>query len=358
MTTTTATPGSEPAAAPAPKAHSPRLSQLDGLRGLAAIVIMLYHVELVFRGHGPFTRGYLFVDLFFLLSGFVLAVSTEKKLNTGIGAFEFTWGRYKRLLPLVVVGVFVALLRAFWLGMADPLTLLLWAALDIAMIPALTGSGPFYRYNGPQWTLFYELVANFVHALLLKKVPTKWLLPIAAAWGVLLVYTVKLHGSDTWGVSAPTWQTWWMALPRVFFPYVLGVWIGRKYKDGMRTPGLPWQLALTLPIAGIMVIPYLPYATWIEDLVFAMVFLPLMMWNVVLCRPPARLMPAMDWLGNYSLPLYCVHLTVIVWVSEVLGLDLWVRAVAIGTALVVAYGFSRLVSFKAKPTQEKTARPA
>jgi len=350
MTTTTVT-GAKPA-------HGARLSQLDGLRGLAAFVIMLYHVELVFRGHGPFVRGYLFVDLFFLLSGFVLAVSTEKKLNTGIGPVEFTWGRYKRLLPLVVVGVFVALLRAFWLGMADPLTLLLWAALDIAMIPALTGSGPFYRYNGPQWTLFYELVANFVHAGLLKKVPTRWLLPIAAVWCALLIYTVRPHGADTWGVSAPTWQTWWMALPRVFFPYVLGVWIGRKYKDGARTRALPWPLALALPIAGIMVVPSLPFSTATGDLLFVIVFLPLMMWNVALCRPPARLMPAMEWLGNYSLPLYCVHLTIIVWVSETLGRGFEIRFVAVGAALVVAYVFSRLVSFKARPTPEKAPKPA
>ena len=47
-------------------------------------------------------------------------------------------------------------------------------ALDLAMIPSLTGAGPFYRLNGPQWTLFYELLANFLHALLLRRVPTRW----------------------------------------------------------------------------------------------------------------------------------------------------------------------------------------
>jgi len=57
-----------------PAGHHARLSQLDGLRGLAALVIMLYHAEIVYRAPGPFLRGYLYVDLFFLLSGFVLAV--------------------------------------------------------------------------------------------------------------------------------------------------------------------------------------------------------------------------------------------------------------------------------------------
>lgn len=337
--------------------HPQRLFQLDGLRGLAAFVIMLYHVDLVFRSHSPFVRGYLFVDLFFLLSGFVLAVSTEKKLLAGIGAFAFTKARFIRLWPLVAVGAGVAALRAFAIGMADPVTLLMWLALDLAMIPSLTGSGPFYRYNGPQWTLFYELLANFLHALLLKRVPTKMLPVLAALFGIALIYTVQRHGSDTMGVSAPTWQNWWMGLPRVGFPYVLGVWLGRKYKDGMRTPALPWQISLILPIVGIMLVPSLPFSKAAGDLLFVVLFLPLMMWNVAMCRPPQALAPAMDWLGTYSLPLYCVHLTIIVWVSEWLGLGDLAKIAAIAAALVVSWGFSKLISFQSKPLQVK-AKPA
>ena len=340
-------------------AHAPgRLSQLDGLRGLAALIVMLYHAELVFRTHGPFVRGYLFVDLFFLLSGFVLAVSTEKKLNAGISAFAFTKARFVRLWPLVAVGAGVAALRAFSIGMADPLTLLLWLALDLAMIPSLTGAGPFYRFNGPQWTLFYELLANFLHALLLRRVATRWLPVLALLFGVALVYTVRLHGSDTMGVSAPNWKNWWMALPRVGFPYVLGVWLGRKYKDGFRTPPMPWVLALLLPIAGIMLLPSLPFSKATGDLLFVILFLPFVVWNVAMCRPPQALMPAMDWLGTYSLPLYCVHLTVIVWVSELLGLDWAARVAAILAAFALSWMFSRLISFKGKPLAVKAAPAA
>jgi peptidoglycan/LPS O-acetylase OafA/YrhL len=334
------------------KPHA-RLSQLDGLRGLAALVIMLYHAQLVYRADGPFSRGYLFVDLFFLLSGFVLAVSTEKKLNAGIGAVEFTWARYKRLFPLVAVGVGVALARALTIGLADPLTLLTWLALDLAMIPSLAGAGPFYRFNGPQWTLFWELAANFVHALILKRVRTKALPLLAAGFAALLVYTVREHGSDTLGVSALTRHDWWTPIPRVAFPYILGVWLGRKYNEGLRTPGLPWPLAMALPVAGILMLPSLPLGHGAGDLLFVILFLPVMMWSVAMCRPPARLMPAMDWFGTYSLPLYCVHLTILVWISELLGRGTWVRVLAIAVSLVVAYAFLRLISFKARPTQAK-----
>ena len=346
----------EPATQPAP-AHAPRLFQLDGLRGIAALLIMLYHLDIVYRVGGAFSRGYLFVDMFFLLSGFVLAVSTEKKLNAGIGAFEFTKARFVRLWPLVAVGAGVAVVRAFWIGMADPLTLLIWLALDLMMIPSLTGTGPFYRYNGPQWTLFYELLANFIHALALKRVPTRAMLVLALAMGAWLFHTVQLHKTDTMGVDAPTWQTWWMALPRVGWSYVLGVWIGRKYKDGFRTPGLPWWLAMALPVVGIALVPSLPLSKANGDLAFVLLFLPAVMWLVAMSQPPQAMKAPMEWLGNYSLPLYCVHLTILVWVSETLGRDAWVRFVAVGAAMVLAWIFSKLVSFKSKPTEVK-AKPA
>jgi len=336
-------------------AHT-RLSQLDGLRGIAALIIMMYHSELVFRAPGPFARGYLYVDLFFMHSGFVLAVSTERKLNAGTGALEFTWSRYKRLFALVAVGVAVAAARALAIGQPDPPTLLLWVALDLAMIPVLTGAGPFYRLNGPQWTLFWELVANFAHALVLRRIPTKVLPFLAAGFCSLLILAVSRHGSDTVGVDAFNQRNWWMGIPRVFFPYVLGVWMGRKHLAGMRTPALPWPLTMGLPVAAIMLVPSLPLGKAAGDLAFVILFLPLAMWFVVMCRLPARVMPAMDWLGNFSLPLYCVHLTVLVWVSELVGLEPWVRALAIAVSLVVAYAASRLISFQAKPTQVK-AKP-
>lgn len=345
-------------AAPAP-AHSPRLFQLDGLRGIAAFMIMFYHLDIVYGFGGPFQRGYLYVDLFFLLSGFVLAVSTEAKLKTGIGAFEFTWARFKRLWPLVAVGAGVAVVRAFVIGMADPLTLLWWLALDLLMIPSLSGTGPFYRYNGPQWTLFYELLANFLHAAVLKRVATGVMLVLALLLGAALIYTVRLHGADTMGVSAPTWKTWWQALPRVGFAYVLGVWIGRRYRAGLRTASLPWPLALALPVVGIAAVPYLPLGKVAGDLVFVMLFLPAMMWIVAMCRPPQALKVPLEWLGTFSLPLYCVHLTVLVWMSELLGRKGWVAALAVVTAMALSWFFSKVVSFSSKPTVAKgTVSPA
>ena len=211
--------------------------------------------------------------------------------------------------------------------------------------------------HGPQWTLFWELVANFLHALVLRRVPTRWLPLLAGLMGAWLVYTVGKHGGDTMGVSALTWKTWWMPIPRVFWSYVLGVWLGRIYRGGLRTPALPWPLALALPLAGTMALPYLPLSNVNGDLVFVIAFLPLAMWAVAMTTIPDWLAPKLDELGAFSLPLYCVHLTVLVAVSR-LGLGwAWVP-VGAAASCAVAWVFHRLVSFRGKPLAVKGPPPA
>ena len=164
---------------------------------------------------------------------------------------------------------------------------------------------------------------------------------------------VRRHGGDTMGVSAPNWKTWWMGLPRVGWSYVLGVWMGRLYKGGLRSPGAPWWLALAVPMAGIMTVPSLPLSHANGDLVFVVLFLPLAVWLVAMSQPPQGLNRPMEWLGSYSLPLYCVHLTVLVSVSELFGRAHWVQGLAVASALVLAWVFSRLVSFANKPLPVK-----
>jgi len=323
-----------------------RLSQLEGLRGMAAVAVMLFHAELVFKTDGPFGRGYLFVDLFFLLSGFVLAVSTERKLNTGVGPAVFLKARYLRLLPLAAVGTLVAAVRALSLGLFEPAAFAMALALDLAMIPNLSGAGMLYRFNPPQWTLFYELVANFFHAVLLRHVPTRWLPLVAAVLGAGLVAAVLRRGGDTMGAASASLL---YTLPRVGWAYVVGVWMGRLYRQGLRWPAPNWLVALAIPLTAIVVLPGLPFSRATGDLMAALVVLPACLWLVAMSQPPARLRPLLDRFGGFSLPLYCVHLIVLVWISEVLGLAAWVQAVAIASSLALAWMFSRLVSFAGKP---------
>jgi peptidoglycan/LPS O-acetylase OafA/YrhL len=105
-----------------------------------------------------------------------------------------------------------------------------------------------------------------------------------------------------------------------------------------------------------MTVPYLPLNTANGDLVFVLAFLPLAMWLVALTRVPDWLAPPLDWLGAFSLPLYCVHLTVLVAVST-LGLGWRWVPVGVAASCAVAYLFHRLVSFRGKPRVVKGPAP-
>ena len=86
-----------------------RLLLLDGLRGIAAIGVVLFHCVIAFDALGAFARGYLFVDLFFLLSGFVLTLNYEQRMNAGaVRPGKFLRSRLVRLWPTVAAGARVA----------------------------------------------------------------------------------------------------------------------------------------------------------------------------------------------------------------------------------------------------------
>jgi peptidoglycan/LPS O-acetylase OafA/YrhL len=109
-----------------------------------------------------------------------------------------------------------------------------------------------------------------------------------------------------------------------------------------------------------MAVPYLPLGKVAGDLLFVIAVLPPTMWLIAMAQPPQPLRAPMEWLGNFSLPLYCVHLTVLVWISELLGRSMPVAIAAFVAALVLAWAFSKAVSFASKPTQPKSvpATPA
>jgi len=101
-------------------------------------------------------------------------------------------------------------------------------------------------------------------------------------------------------------------------------------------------------------VPYLPLGKVAGDLTFVIAFLPVMMWLVAMAQPPQAMKAPMEWLGNYSLPLYCVHLTVLVWTKELAGSNSGaIAALAVATALALSWFFSKVVSFASKPTVAK-----
>jgi exopolysaccharide production protein ExoZ len=129
-----------------------KIGSIELLRGLAAIAVMGYHYssgQQIPLLSPLFATGYIGVDLFFMVSGFVMYVSTERDRDAG----PFLVRRMARIVPLAWTATILLL------ATPDPYGSGLWR--DLLFIP-----GPMHS-NPPQWTLFFELVFDGAFALML-----------------------------------------------------------------------------------------------------------------------------------------------------------------------------------------------
>ncbi|MGZ8408081.1 MAG: acyltransferase family protein, partial [Caulobacteraceae bacterium] len=144
---------------------------LDGVRGVAALAVMLFHT-----GTWPvigrmFPSAYLAVDLFFALSGFVVAHAYGARMANGMGVRAFLRARFVRLWPLFALGMAVGLsayvIRSLRFDEFDLWALTKSFALQASFLPDLstrTTDGRMFPMNGPAWSLFFELAVNVVFA--------------------------------------------------------------------------------------------------------------------------------------------------------------------------------------------------
>ena len=237
--------------AKASSAH--KLLVLDALRGVAACAVILYHRA----ARMPFPRGYLAVDFFFMLSGFVLAFAYQAKLDAGWTTRDFMATRFARLYPLYLLGFALGLL----VSLSDP-TIQMgargWgnAVLNLFLLPAWTNphAGPphAFPYNIPAWSLFFEMLANAIHAVFLRRRSTGFLVAIVLVSAAGLVYWT---GRQPVNFGANTAESLGGVL-RVVFGYVTGMVLCRIWKRSSGRPYL-WSpvlaMLLLLVLAGFEV---------------------------------------------------------------------------------------------------------
>lgn len=314
-----------------------RLPLLDGLRLFAAISVVLYHVQIVGGISGTFGRGYLFVDFFFLLSGFVLTIAAEDKMNTSGGAMRFLRTRAARLWPVIAIGAVIgAAFRMIETGQSVRAML----AQALLLVPDFRHAGLIFPLNGPHWSMMLEVIANLVHALVLRKLADRSVVTLAALGGLALAVAILGFGSATFG---PDSDNWTLGFARIGFSYPLGVWLARRWKrhQPLRVP-MPqdgaWMAGLLLPITMIVLLPLLPVVTAVGDMLAILVLFPPLLWFAASATPPRS---AAKWLrlaGLLSFPLYAVHLPILEYVAGLhlgtAGLALAVLASLVAAALV------------------------
>ena len=166
----------------------PHYDILDGLRGVAAIMVVWFHLfEAYATSHldQRINHGYLAVDFFFILSGFVIGYAYDDRWKKKMSVKDFLKRRLIRLHPMVVMGAVIGAVMFYFQGCsvwdvsAVSLSMLLTATLlNALLIPATPGSeirglGEMYPLNGPSWSLFFEYIGNVLYALFIRKLPTR-----------------------------------------------------------------------------------------------------------------------------------------------------------------------------------------
>lgn len=283
---------------------------LDGLRGVAALAIVAFHfMEVVFEfSKNILGHGFLAVDFFFCLSGFVIAYAYDDRLGK-MGIMEFFKSRVIRLHPLVIFGSVLGLLSFLF----DPfggtaaqysigkITLLfLTSAL---LIPFPTMEDRYFNnfgLNAPAWSLFWEYVANIFYAFVLYKLSKKYLMVLACIAAILLI-SVSYYSKSLLGGWAG--ENFWEGGARIFYSFLAGMLIYRcnwiiKNKLGFI------GLSILLLLAFFM--PYSEY-NWLTEALVVLIYFPLLVALGAGTTTTQGLYKLCAFSGKISYPLYMTH---------------------------------------------------
>ena len=212
----------------------PHFPILDGLRGTAAILVVIFHLlEAYFpvMANHPMHHGYMAVDFFYLLSGFVVGYAYDDRWGK-MKVFDFIKLRLIRLHPLVILGVAIGAICFWFDSYTDGASRLsLFKLIGVMLIsftllpsPDIRGWGETHCLDGPCWSLFQEYLANLIYAVFGRKMSKKILLVIVIISGLVLIKVSIWHGdvATGWGYS-----TFWIAIVRMMYPFFAGLLLFR-----------------------------------------------------------------------------------------------------------------------------------
>lgn len=220
---------------------------LDALRGIAAIVVVLFHVLEVYSGGDHviqfINHGYLAVDFFFMLSGYVMAHAYDDRWES-MSLKDFFKRRVIRLHPMIILGMTIGALcfyfgtSAYFPKIEDTsfwqlilVTIIGYTLLPVPSSMDIRGWSEMHPLNGPAWSLFYEYIANILHALILRRLSKKALSILVCIAGLALVHlAVTSSKGDLIGGWSIELEHIRIGFTRLLFPYMAGMLLRRTVK--------------------------------------------------------------------------------------------------------------------------------
>lgn len=303
----------------------PHYNILDGLRGVAAIMVVCFHIfEAFATSHldQRINHGYLAVDFFFILSGFVVGYAYDDRWGT-MKPKDFIKRRIIRLHPMVVMGAIIGAIMFYTQGcsvwdvsVVPVVALLIATLLNMFLIPATTeteirGVGEMFPLNGPSWSLFFEYIGNILYVLFIRKLSTKALAVLVfvagcglasfAIWGPLGDICVGFSLTETEFTGGSF---------RLLFSFSAGLLLSRIFKPA-NIKGAFWICSLF--IVALLAVPRIGGAEYlwmngIYDIVCCVVFFPLLVYLGASGNTTDKYTTHVcKFLGDISYPMYMVH---------------------------------------------------
>lgn len=243
---------------------------LDGLRGVAAVMVVVFHLFETFAGGNHLKQiinhGYLAVDFFFVLSGFVIGYAYDDrwgKMTLG-GFFK---RRLIRLHPMIIMGMTIGAIGFYFsaspvvfpgIGTVPVWQLLLTMLVGYTLLPVppsmeIRGWGEMHPLDGPAWSLFFEYVGNLLYALFIRKFSNKVLAVLVFLAGCALIHmTTTGPNGDViggWSLNAPQLR---IGFTRLMYPFFAGLLLSRLCKPGQLQHAFLW---CSLIVVAVLAFP-------------------------------------------------------------------------------------------------------
>ena len=311
---------------------------LDGLRGVAALVVIWYHIFEGFAfaevsnsaGSGmieTFNHGYLAVDFFFILSGFVIGYAYDDRWGKSMTMKNFFKRRLIRLHPMVIMGAVLGAVTfciqgcVQWDGTHIAISMVMLSLLcTIFFIPAIPGvgyevrgNGEMFPLNGPCWSLFFEYIGNIIYALFIRRLSSKALTVLVVLLGIALasfaIFNVSGYGSIGVGWTLDSVNFLGGSL-RMLFPFSLGMLLSRNFKP-VKIKGAFW--ICTLILIALFSVPYLKgteqlCANGVYEAFCVIIIFPILLWLGASGTTTDKKSTAIcKFLGDISYPVYVIH---------------------------------------------------
>ena len=277
------------------------------MRGTAAIAVMLFHIGSLSRSNDLAPYGYVAVDLFFVMSGFVIGNAYERVLTKSLSWRKFMMIRAGRLYPSLFLGALVGIV-------ASPHASLATTWKQFFLIPSFETS-ELFPLNPVFWSLFFEIFINAAHALAIRQLTTRRLAIFCALAGVSFLVISYFNGGPGVGWGRSSFAA---GFARVAWSYSAGLLIYRLHAGG-RLPRMDFRWPVSAGIVAVLLLSPNFGLTFVQIPLMLFVAFPSLVAVSIQYKAGPRLTSLFAWLGAISYPLYAIHLPILRMSDRIVG---------------------------------------